>query len=112
MLDLSKLSMKRARVALRKKEFSARELTQTFLDTIKRRDSDTSNTGAGIHAYLEVFDDALEQADEADKKRANGEDSELLGMPVAIKDNMLMEGKRATAGSKILSGFVASFDST
>ena len=115
MLDLSKLSIKSARVALRKKEFSARELTQAFLDAIEKKDKE-------IHAFLEVFsaqggsiyggDDALEQADEADKKIKDGKDLPLLGIPVAIKDNMLMKGKRATAGSKILDGFVSPYDST
>src|SRR3989338_8805461 len=105
MPDLSKLSIKSAREALRKKEFSARELTQASLDIIIKKDKD-------VHAFLEVFDDALEQADKADKKIAAGEDLSLLGIPVAIKDNMLMAGKRATAGSKILDGFISPYDGT
>lgn len=105
MPDLAKLSVQSARAALEKKEFSARELTEASLDAIEKKDQD-------IHAFLEVFDDVLEQADEADKKIAAGKNSPLLGVPVAIKDNMLMEGKRATAGSKILEGFVSPYDST
>src|SRR3989344_4993953 len=105
MPDIFKLSIKSARMALQIKEFSARELVMVSLDAIKEKDGD-------IHAYLEVFDDALEQAHEADKRIANGENLPLLGIPVAIKDNMLMEGKHATAGSKVLEGFVAPYDST
>ncbi|MDO8569481.1 MAG: Asp-tRNA(Asn)/Glu-tRNA(Gln) amidotransferase subunit GatA [bacterium] len=105
MIDLSKLSIKSAREALQKKEFSARELTATSLDAIKAKDGD-------LHVFLEVFDDVLEQADEVDRKIANREGAPLLGIPVAIKDNMLMDGKRATAGSKILEGFTAPYDST
>ena len=105
MPDISKLSIKSARMALQRKEFSARELTSVSLDAIEEQDND-------VHAFLEVFDDALAQADEADRKIAGGVDLPLLGIPVAIKDNMLMEGKRATAGSKILEGFVAPYDST
>src|SRR3989338_7140352 len=105
MPDISKLSIKSARMALQRKEFSARELTSVSLDAIEEQDND-------VHAFLEVFDDALAQADEADRKIAGGVDLPLLGIPVAIKDNMLMEGKCATAGSKILEGFVAPYDST
>jgi aspartyl-tRNA(Asn)/glutamyl-tRNA(Gln) amidotransferase subunit A len=61
---------------------------------------------------LEVFDDALDQADEADRRIANGEDTPLLGIPLAIKDNILILDKHATAGSKILDGFVSPYDST
>ena len=92
-------------MALQRKEFSARELTSVSLDAIEEQDNN-------VHAFLEVFDDALAQADEADRKIAGGVDLPLLGIPVAIKDNMLMEGKCATAGSKILEGFVAPYDST
>ncbi|KKT14527.1 MAG: Glutamyl-tRNA(Gln) amidotransferase subunit A [Parcubacteria group bacterium GW2011_GWC1_43_30] len=105
MPDISKLSIKSARMALQRKEFSARELTSVSLDAIEEQDNN-------VHAFLEVFDDALAQADEADRKIAGGVDLPLLGIPVAIKDNMLMEGKCATAGSKILEGFVAPYDST
>ncbi len=105
MPDLFKLSIKSARQALKKKEFSARELTRASLEAIEKKDGD-------IHAFLEVFDDALAQADEADGIIADGGDLALLGIPVAIKDNMLMAGKHATAGSKILEGFIAPSDST
>lgn len=105
MLDISKLSIKSAREALKNKVFSSRELTEACLDAIKKKDSD-------IHAFLEVFDNVLKQADEADKRITNGEDAPLLGIPIAIKDNILAEGKCATAGSKILEGFVSPYDST
>jgi aspartyl-tRNA(Asn)/glutamyl-tRNA(Gln) amidotransferase subunit A len=105
MIDLSKLTVKSAREALERKDFSARELTQASLDAIKAKDGE-------IHAFLEVFSDALEQAREAEKRIANGEKLPLLGIPVAIKDNILFDGHRATAGSKILDGFVAPYDST
>ena len=105
MINISELTIKSAREKLKAGEFTARELTQTCLDKIKKRDED-------IHAFLEVFDDVLAQADEADKKIKEGEDFPLLGVPVAIKDNILMKGKTASAGSKILKNYVATYDST
>ena len=81
MPDLAKLSIKSARTALQKKTFSARELTRASLEAIREKDPD-------IHAFLEVFEDALEQADEADRKITEGEGSPLLCIPIAIKDNL------------------------
>ncbi len=105
MIDLSRLTIRSAREALKKKEFSARQLVEAYLEAIKERN-------AKIFAFLEVFEDALTQADEADKKIAKGEDLPLLGIPMAIKDNMLIKDRRVTAGSKILENFVAPIDAT
>lgn len=105
MFDLSGLSIKSARAALKKKAFSARELVQTSLYAIDKKDRE-------VHAFLEVFDDVLKQADEADRRMALGEDTPLLGIPIAIKDIMLVAGKRVSAGSKILEGFIAPYDAT
>ncbi|MBI2065682.1 MAG: Asp-tRNA(Asn)/Glu-tRNA(Gln) amidotransferase subunit GatA [Candidatus Zambryskibacteria bacterium] len=57
-----------------------------------------------IHAFLEVFDPEPEQA-----RYGAGV---LSGKTVAIKDNILFENHKASAGSKILENFVAPYDST
>ncbi|MEK7461471.1 MAG: Asp-tRNA(Asn)/Glu-tRNA(Gln) amidotransferase subunit GatA [Patescibacteria group bacterium] len=105
MIDLAKLTIQTAKKALQTKKFSARQLTQASLDAIEKKDKDT-------HAFLEIFNNVLQQADDADKKIKEGLDLPLLGIPIAIKDNILMDGQCATAGSKILKGFIAPYDST
>ncbi len=66
-----------------------------------------------IHAYVTVASDkALEMAKEADVKRARGVSHKLLGVPIAIKDNMCMKGQRTSCGSRILSNFVPPYDAT
>lgn len=105
MIDISTLTIKQARQALDSKKFSARELAESYLNKIKEVNQD-------INAYLEVYSDVLSQADEADKKIANGESLPLLGIPLAIKDNILIKGKKSTSGSKILEGYVGTYDAT
>lgn len=67
-----------------------------------------------VHAYLDVYDDAVEEAKRADALYAEkGADTPaLLGIPLAIKNNILIQGKRATAASKMLEHYVASYDAT
>jgi aspartyl-tRNA(Asn)/glutamyl-tRNA(Gln) amidotransferase subunit A len=67
-----------------------------------------------LKAFIEIFEkDALAEAKKWDDARASGvELPPLAGIPVAVKDNILVKGKKATAGSKILSEYVAAYDST
>jgi len=100
-IDLSNLTIAKARDGLKKGDFSARELTEAYLSHIAAEN-------ATLNAYLEVFDDALAQAETAGKAL----DRPLAGIPLAMKDNILIKGKHATAGSKILSGYAATYDAT
>lgn len=67
-----------------------------------------------LNALVEVFEaDALAQAKAVDAKRSRGEKlGPLCGVPVAIKDNILYKGHRATCCSKMLANYVASYTST
>ena len=54
----------------------------------------------------------LAQADIADKIIKAGNSTALTGIPIAVKDNILIKGKIASAASKILSNYKATYDST
>ncbi|MBL7045642.1 MAG: Asp-tRNA(Asn)/Glu-tRNA(Gln) amidotransferase subunit GatA [Parcubacteria group bacterium] len=104
-MDTENLTIKSASEALRNKDFSAVELTESYLKNIEANDKD-------VRAYLEVFDDAITSAKEADVSFSKGEYSPLLGIPLAIKDNILIKGHIASAASKMLENYKATYDAT
>jgi aspartyl-tRNA(Asn)/glutamyl-tRNA(Gln) amidotransferase subunit A len=105
MIDLEKLTILEARKKLDSKEFTAVDLAQAYLNEIKEKNEN-------IHAYLEVFSDILEQAKKADEAISRGEIFPMTGIPIAVKDNILIDGRTATSASKILQNFIAPYDST
>ena len=104
-LDVKTLTIASARKHLDNGDFSAVELTEHYLKEIEEKNTN-------INAYLEVFDDVKEQAMQADERIAKGDAGVLEGIPFAIKDVLLIEGKKASAASKILEGYTATYDAT
>ncbi|MFC1720717.1 Asp-tRNA(Asn)/Glu-tRNA(Gln) amidotransferase subunit GatA [Patescibacteria group bacterium] len=102
-MDLKNLTIKKAHEAMKNGDFTARELTESYIAEIEKSNPE-------INAYLEVFEDALTQADEADKRIKDGNGTELTGIPIAIKDNILIKGKIASAASKMLENYKATYD--
>lgn len=106
-MNLTELTINQAHLGLKKKEFSALELCQTYLDKIKEKDRE-------IFAFLTVNEElALSQAKQVDDAiLADQELSILAGLPSAIKDVILIKDIRCTAGSKILENYIAPYDAT
>lgn len=65
-----------------------------------------------LNGYIEFFDDAVEKAKEADEARAAGVKKPLLGLPIAVKDNISIKGKLCTCCSKILEGYTAPYNAS
>lgn len=66
-----------------------------------------------INAFLDVYEDAIKAAEVATSRYTEGGDlPPLLGIPVAIKHNIMNKGKRTTAASKILENYTATYDAT
>lgn len=87
-------------------ETTSLALTKSLLDRIEALDPK-------VKAFLRVEkDDALAQAADADKRRAAGENKPLLGIPVAVKDNIVIEDRVTTCASKILENFRAPYSAT
>src|SRR4051794_20064991 len=103
---LTRLSAAELSRKLRDREVSAREVAQTHLDEISRRDPD-------LGCFLTVEPEkTLSWADEAQKKLDDGSGGPLCGVPIALKDNMSTKGMRTTCASKILENYVPPYDGT
>ena len=101
-----KLSVAALSQALAAKEISSVELTQLYLDRIKRLDPE-------INAYITVdAEKSLAQAKAADDLRASGNAGPLTGIPLAQKDIFCAKGWLTTCGSRMLSNFVSPYDAT
>jgi len=103
-MDTPPKTIAHARTLLDTGELTACELAEGYLARIEQRKD--------LHAYLEVFDDVREQARAADVRIAAGESHPLLGIPLAVKDNILIEGRVASSASKMLEGYRATYDAT
>ncbi len=111
------LTIEQVHEAYRNGTYTALDLVQAMIDAIKADEAKYTEGKPAAHAYLEVYADALDQARAAqkiiDECRAQGKDFPMLtGIPVAVKDNILVEGKPVTAASKILAGYKATYDAT
>jgi len=90
---------------LARKEVSAVELAQLFLDRIEaHRD---------LNAFLDVRPEVtLAQAHAADARRAAGAATPLTGIPIAHKDIFVTKDFASTASSRMLEGYMSPFDAT
>ncbi len=106
-MKLDNLTISKAHQGLIKKEFSALELCKAYLEKIKEKDKE-------IFAFLTVIEDlALSQAKKVDDMISTGRKIPLIsGVPCAIKDIILVEDVKCTAGSRILENYIAPYDAT
>jgi len=106
-MDLKNLTIKNFHKGLEEKKFSAFKITEEYFKYIEKKDPE-------INAYLSLLkESALKQANEIDVKIAKEEKLyPLTGVPLAIKDNILIENEISTSASKILENYKASYDAT
>lgn len=92
--------------ALHAKKISSVELTQMFLDRIKKFDK-------SLNSYITITEEAaLASAQAADQKLANNSALPLTGIPIAHKDIFCTDGIKTSCGSRMLDNFIAPYDAT
>ncbi len=105
MSELTSLTVAEALAGLRKRGFSAAELTAAHLAAAEK--------ARALNAFvLETPELAHEMAARADAALARGEGGPLAGIPLGVKDMFCTAGVRTTACSRILDGFVPAYEST
>lgn len=105
-MELYNLTISEARSAIDKGEISPTELTNAVFNRIEAVEKK-------VKAYVTLLkENALTQAKQAEDRIKNGLKQTLLGIPIAIKDNMCTKGIRTTCSSKILENFIPPYEST
>ena len=101
--EIINLPVTKIREGITKRKFSAKEVVQAFVSEIDKREDE-------LNAFITVFaSEALKRAGELDRKKSKGK---LLGVPIALKDNIVTKNLRTTAGSAILEEFVPPYNAT
>lgn len=95
-MDFKNTTIKQLHADLLAEKISPKDLYDHSMSVINERNE-------SINAFIEVFSDGVEGI--------HPDQGILAGIPVGIKDNMLFKGKKATAASKILENYVATYDS-
>ena len=105
-IDLRTLTIASWRAQLVAKTVRVVDLVEAYQDEIARRNGE-------LNAYLEVFDNAKLLAEQSDQWLEKGNPPRSLeGVPLAIKDNILIDGQICSAGSKMLASYRATYSAT
>lgn len=113
-------SILEAKKAFAQGKITSLQLVQRSIDEF----NGDKNALIPLNAFLELYSDAVENAEKADQERTEAaskgpealkallENKPLLGMPFAIKDNISVKGKKLTCASHILEGYTAPYNAT
>lgn len=100
------LTIEEINTKLISKEISVSELVDSYLSVISEKNQ-------GLNVFIKIHSDFIkEQVEHAQGLIDSGKATILTGIPIAIKDNILIKGEEVTAASKILEGYHATYDAT
>ena len=99
-MDLEKMTALALAEKIKQHQISVVDGVKTVFDQIEKKED-------RVHAYLDLYKkEAYTRAKQVEKGIADGTyTGPLAGVPIAVKDNICVQGKPATCASKILEGF-------
>ena len=105
-MELTRAKIRDLRKALDSKEIGAAELCGEYFKRIEALDP-------SILSYITVTkEEAMSDAENAQKLIDAGKATALTGIPLAIKDNICIDGVRTTCASKMLENFIPPYNAT
>jgi aspartyl-tRNA(Asn)/glutamyl-tRNA(Gln) amidotransferase subunit A len=105
-MDLLFTTLTELKESLKNKIISSEEVVRFYLDRINKYNEN-------LNIYVSVNENAIEEAKIWDNKRSNGESvPEYAGIPIALKDNMIVKDIKTTCASKILENFNPVYEGT
>jgi aspartyl-tRNA(Asn)/glutamyl-tRNA(Gln) amidotransferase subunit A len=105
-MNHSHLSIEQINTKLISKELTVSDLVDSYLSVISEKNKE-------INAFIKIHEDFIkEQIEHAQGMIDSGIATILTGIPIAIKDNILIKGEETTAASKILEGYKSTYDAT
>ena len=83
------------------------EIVYSYVDVLKEKDNE-------VQSMLEIFDNQFidAQIKKAEEMLVNGSSTLMTGVPIVIKDNLCLDGRVVSAGSKMLENYTATYDAT
>ncbi len=102
-MDIKNLTISKIQAAYKAGDYSCLELTKEYLKAIH---NDKTNS------FININDNALDEAKQADELLGTDKATPLTGVPLAVKDIILVKDLKSTGASKILANYVASYTAT
>ena len=101
---MKNMSISELRALIKNKKISVKEITQYYVNQIEEN--------SVLNAFVSVNENILQEAEMVDRRISEGEDLPLLGIPMAVKDNICTAGIRTTCASRILENYIPVYTAT
>jgi aspartyl-tRNA(Asn)/glutamyl-tRNA(Gln) amidotransferase subunit A len=105
-MNITEHTIESLHVKLISKELSVQEVVDACISQITAKNPE-------LNVFIQLHTDFINsQVSAAQEKINSGTATMLTGIPIALKDNILIQGEKITAASKILEGYTATYDAT